>query len=80
METCILTVLLNFLGLLLDVVKYVRACNLNPETDDIPHILLLNILLHDLVVRAYVLDCIGRDLALILLVATLSQSLTFKVV
>ncbi len=80
METCFLTIFISFLGLLLNIVKNVSTRNLDPETNDVPHILLLYVSLNDLVVRADVLHRICRYLALILLVTAQFQSLTLQVV
>ena len=80
METCFITIFFSLLGLLLYIVKNVSTRNLDPETNDVPHILLLNVSLNDLVVRADVLDRICRYLALILLVTAQFQSLTLQVV
>lgn len=44
-----IAVLFSLLGLLFDVVEYICASNLNPEANDIPHILLLDVILHDLI-------------------------------
>jgi hypothetical protein len=60
--------------------QYIRTSNLNPEADDVPHILLLDIRLHYLVMRSDMLDCICRNLALILLVAAQFESLPLQVV
>jgi hypothetical protein len=44
-----IAVLFSLLGLLFDVVEYICASNLNPEANDVPHILLLDVILHDLI-------------------------------
>ena len=80
METCLITILFSLLGLLLDIVENVGACNLNPVANDIPHILLLYVSLYDLIVRANVLDCVCRNLALVLLVSAQLKSLALQVV
>ena len=48
----------------------VGPCNLYPESDDVPHILLLDVRLHDCIVRAYVLHRIIGDQRLVLSVAS----------
>jgi hypothetical protein len=60
--------------------QYICTSNLNPEADDIPHILLLNVRLHYLVMRSDMFDSICRNLALILLVAAQFESLALQVV
>ena len=65
-----ITVLFSLLGLLFDVMEYICASNLYPEANDIPHIFLLNVVLHDLIVRADMLDRHISNLALILFVAS----------
>ncbi len=65
-----ITVLFSLLGLLFDVVEYICASNLYPEANYIPHIFLLNVILHDLIVRADMLDRHISNLALILFVAS----------
>jgi hypothetical protein len=79
-EAVIGVVFFSPLRLLLDIVEYIGACNLNPVPNDIAHVLLLDIALHYGIVRADMFDGIRSYHGLILRVASKLKPLTLQVI
>ena len=71
---------LCLLRFLLDIMKDVRSGYLDPLLDDIPHILFLYILLNNNVMRTNMLDCIGDDHVLILVLVLLLHVLRLHII